>query len=92
MMTIGGTAHILMLVATIVIIAVLMFVCSRVSPKWQNVMIHSAVLIGMVGILFLHLTRRGTVFDPQNFFVVKLYVCKTKNQHYFADFLARIYK
>ncbi len=75
MMTIGGTAHILMLVSTIVIIAVLMFICSRVSPKWQSVMIHSAVLIGMVGILFLHLTRRGTAFDPQNFFEQMFQVC-----------------
>lgn len=75
MMTIGGTAHILMLVATIIIIGLLMFIVSKVNYKVQCIMIHSAVLICMVGILFLHLTRYGKTLDFKNFFEQMFQVC-----------------
>lgn len=75
MMTIGGTAHILMLVFSIAFIAIMMFIVSKVSYKWQCVIIHSFVLIAMLGILFLHLTRYGTTLDFQNFFEQMFQVC-----------------
>lgn len=75
MMTIGGTAHISMLVATILIIALLMFIASKVSRFWQDVMIYSATAICMIGILFLHLTHYGKELDFKNFFIQMFQVC-----------------
>ncbi len=75
MMTIGGTAHILMLVATAVIIILLVILVSKVSFKWQCVVIHSCVLICMIGIVFLHLTHYGTRIDFKNFFGQMFQVC-----------------
>ena len=53
MMTIGGTAHILMLLASILIVATLMIIVTRVSYKAQCAIIYSAVILCMFGILFL---------------------------------------
>lgn len=75
MMTIGGLAHIMMLIATIVIIVAMMIVVSKVSYKCQCVMIYSAVGLCMLGIMFLHLTHYGTSIDFKNFFEQMFQVC-----------------
>ena len=75
MMTIGGTAHILMLLASILIVATLMIIVTRVSYKAQCAIIYSAVILCMLGILFLHLTHYGTTLDFKNFFVQMFQVC-----------------
>lgn len=75
MMTIGGTAHFLMLVTSILIVAVLMIVVAHIGYKAQCVMIHSAVALCMLGILFLHLTHYGTTLDFKNLFVQMFQVC-----------------
>ncbi len=75
MMTIGGTARILMLVATIAIVGLLMFIVARVPYKMQCVMIYTCVGLAMAGIIFLHLTHYGTSFDPKNFFTQMFQVC-----------------
>ena len=75
MMTIGGTAHILMLISTILIIVTLMFVISRLNYKGQCILIYTCVAVGMIGIAFLHLTHYGTSFDPKNFFEQMFQVC-----------------
>ena len=75
MMTIGGTAHILMVLASIVVVVVLMLIISHVSYKWQCVMIYSAVIVCMIGIMFLHLTHYGKSLDFKNFFVQMFQVC-----------------
>ena len=75
MMNIGGTAHILMLIASLIIVIGLMFLVSRISYKWQCVIIHSLVLLGMFGIAFLHLTHYGTTLDFKNFFEQMFQVC-----------------
>lgn len=75
MMTIGGTAHILMIVASIILLAILMIVVAKVPYKWQCIMIYSAVALCMFGILFLHLTHYGTRLDFANFFAQMFQVC-----------------
>lgn len=75
MMTIGGTPHIIMLICSIILLGLLMFIVSRVSHKVQCIMIHSAILVCMLGILFLHLTHYGTTFDFENLFVQMFQVC-----------------
>ena len=75
MMTIGGTAHIIMLLVSILILAVLMLIVSRVNYKVQCIMIYSAVFVCMFGIAFLHLTHYGTKFDFENFFIQMFQVC-----------------
>ena len=75
MMTIGGVAHIIMVVVSILIVACLMFVVAHVSYKWQCVIIYSAVFVCMLGIAFLHLTHYGTQFDFKNFFTQMFQVC-----------------
>ncbi len=75
MMTIGGTAHILMLITTVLVIISLMFIISKLSYRWQCFLIYSAVAVGMIGIAFLHLTHYGTSFDPKNFFDQMFQVC-----------------
>ena len=75
MMTIGGTAHILWVIASIITITVCCFVVRKVSYKWQCVMICSCVGICMVGILFLHLTHYGKSLDFANFFQQMFQVC-----------------
>lgn len=75
MMTIGGTAHIMMVVVSIILIVGLCVLVARVSYKWQCVIIHSSVGLCMAGILFLHLTRYGTTLDFKNFFEQIFQVC-----------------
>ena len=75
MMTIGGSAHILMLLASIIIVATLMIIVARVSYKAQCAIIYSAVILCMLGIVFLHLTHYGTTLDFKNFFVQMFQVC-----------------
>lgn len=75
MMTIGGTAHIMMVVVSIILIVGLCVLVARVSYKWQCVIIHSSVVLCMAGILFLHLTRYGTTLDFKNFFEQIFQVC-----------------
>jgi len=57
------------------VIAVLMIIVSKVSYKWQCVMIYSAVILCMIGIAFLHLTHYGTSFDIKNFGIQMFQVC-----------------
>ena len=74
-MTIGGTAHILMVLASIIVVVVLMLIISRISYKGQCIMIYSAVVVCMLGILFLHLTHYGTKLDFENFLIQMFQVC-----------------
>ena len=75
MMTIGGTAHIVMVLMSVLIVVALMIVVSRVSYKAQCVIIYSLVFLCMFGILFLHLTHYGTQLDFDNFFIQMFQVC-----------------
>ena len=75
MMTIGGTAHILMVLTSILIVATLMIIVAHVSYKAQCAMIYSAVVLCMIGITFLHLTHYGTTLNFKNFFVQMFQVC-----------------
>lgn len=75
MMTIGGIAHIMMVVVSAVLIVGLCVLVSHVSYKWQRIIIHSSVGLCMIGILFLHLTRYGTTVDFENFFLQMFQVC-----------------
>ena len=75
MMTIGGTAHIVMVLMSVLIVVALMIVVSRVSYKAQCVIIYSLVFLCMFGILFLHLTHYGTQLDFENFFIQMFQVC-----------------
>ena len=74
-MTIGGTAHIVMVLMSVLIVVALMIVVSRVSYKAQCVIIYSLVFLCMFGILFLHLTHYGTQLDFENFFIQMFQVC-----------------
>lgn len=74
-MTIGGIAHIMMVVVSAVLIVGLCVLVSHVSYKWQRIIIHSSVGLCMIGILFLHLTRYGTTVDFENFFLQMFQVC-----------------
>lgn len=75
MMTIGGTAHILMVLASIILIVALMIIVSKVGYKVQCIIIHSCVLLCMLGITFLHLTHYGKTLDFKNFFNQMFQVC-----------------
>lgn len=75
MMTIGGTAHILMLVATLIIFAILIVVVYFSNKLTQDIIITSVAVLGVVGIFFLHGTHRGTQFDILNLLRQMLQVC-----------------
>ncbi len=75
MMTIGGTAHIIMVLVSIILIVALMIIVSKVSYKVQCTIIHSCVLLCMLGITFLHLTHYGKTLDFKNFFNQMFQVC-----------------
>lgn len=74
-MTIGGTAHIIMVLVSIILIVALMIIVSKVSYKVQCAIIHSCVLLCMLGITFLHLTHYGKTLDFKNFFNQMFQVC-----------------
>lgn len=74
-MTLFGPTHIMMIIATIIIIITLMIVVAHLSKKGQDIMIYSAVIICMAGIIFLHLTNYGTTFDIVNLLTQMLQVC-----------------
>lgn len=75
MMTIGGPAHISMVLVSIVVVVILMLIISRASYKGQCIMIYSAVIVCMAGIMFLHLTHYGKQLDFKNFFIQMFQVC-----------------
>lgn len=74
-MTIGGTAHILMLVATLIIFSILIIVVKFSKKIVQDIIIISVALLGVVGIFFLHGTHRGEQFDIVNLLRQMLQVC-----------------
>ena len=75
MMTIGGSAHILMLILTILITIILMIIVSHSNKLIQDIIIISVAILGCVGIFFLHGTHRGTQFDILNLLKQMLQVC-----------------
>lgn len=75
MMTIGGTAHILMLVATLLIIVILMFIVAKSKKIVQDIIITFFIALGTFGIFFLHGLHRGTQFDILNLLRQMLQVC-----------------
>ena len=75
MMTLFGLPHIIMIIVTIIVIAVLMIIIAHVPRMWQDLMLYGAVVICMAGIVFLHMTDYGTTLDPLNLLTQMLQVC-----------------
>jgi uncharacterized membrane protein YwaF len=75
MMTIGGVAHILMILASIAIGIILFFVVRNSSERVQNNIIYTLMGVCVFGIFFLHGTRYFTTFDLKNLLVQMLQVC-----------------
>ena len=75
MMTIGGTAHILMIMASIIIGVASFFVVKKVNEQTQNIIIFCLTGICVFGIFFLHGTHYFTRFDIENLMVQMLQVC-----------------
>jgi uncharacterized membrane protein YwaF len=75
MMIIGGKAHLLMIMISVVIAVCLYFVVKKSSAKVQNIIIVSLVSICVIGIFFLHGTHYGTELDIQNLLIQMLQVC-----------------
>lgn len=75
MMDIGGIAHILMIVASIIIGIILFLAIKHSSEKIQNVIIYTLVGICTSGIFFLHATKYGTTLDLKNLLIQMFQVC-----------------
>ena len=75
MMTIGGTAHMTMILASIIIGIVLYIVVKLSNEKVQNGIIYTTMGICVFGIFFLHGTRYFTTFDLKNLLIQMLQVC-----------------
>ena len=75
MMDIGGRAHILMIVASVIIGVALFFIVKKVKPKVQNIIIYTLTGICMFGIFFLHGTKYFTTFDIGGLLTQMLQVC-----------------
>ena len=63
MMTIGGSAHITMIVCSVILSVLLFLIVKYASDKIQNIIITTIALIAVVGIFFLHGTRYLTTLD-----------------------------
>ena len=75
MMTLGGSAHILMIIASIVIGVSLFLIVRHAKEKTQNIIIYSAIGVCIFGIFFLHGTRYFTTLDIENLLIQMLQVC-----------------
>lgn len=75
MMTLGGTAHILMILVSIVIGTFLFCVVKYSKERVQNVIIYAAIGVCVFGIFFLHGTRYFTTLDLKNLLIQMLQVC-----------------
>lgn len=75
MMTIGGLAHILMIVASLIIGVGLFLIVKYCKPKVQNIIIYTLSGICVFGIFFLHATKYFTTFDIKNLLIQMLQVC-----------------
>ena len=80
MMTLFGLPHIIMIIVTIIVIAVLMIIIAHIPRMWQDLMLYGAVVICMAGIVFLHMTDYGTNTSPP----AKMH--QNKNEHGFCGF------
>lgn len=75
MMTIGGSAHILMVIASIVLSVILIVIVAKSNEKIQNLVITIVGLIAVVGIFFLHGTHYFTELDFFNLGKQMFQVC-----------------
>jgi len=75
MMTIGGNAHILMIVASIVLSVILVVIVIKCNDKIQNIIITTVGLIAVFGIFFLHGTHYFTELDFYNLGKQMFQVC-----------------
>lgn len=75
MMTIGGTAHIFMVICLFIIGILLFFIVRLSSEKIQNIIIYVTIGVCITGIFFLHATHYGTDLDLKNFLIQMLQVC-----------------
>ncbi len=75
MMKIGGTSHLLMVLAILLIIAGLMIIVYKSNKIVQNIIITSVAVLGTVGIFFLHGTHYGTRLDLKNLGMQMFQVC-----------------
>lgn len=75
MMTIGGTAHISMLIASLVLSLFLFWFVAKSKEKVQYIMITIVGLIAVVGIFFLHGTHYFTKLDFYNLGKQMFQVC-----------------
>ena len=75
MMTIGGSAHICMLIVSILISVILIFIVARCKEKVQNFIITTICLITVFGIFFLHGTHYFTKLDLYNLGKQMFQVC-----------------
>jgi len=75
MMIIGGLAHILMIVASLIIGVSLFLIVKFTSEKVQNIIIYSLTGVCVFGIFFLHATSYFATFNLGNLLTQMLQVC-----------------
>ena len=75
MMTIGGGAHLLMVISSCIIGIILCLIVKSVNEKTQNIIIGTSSTICVLGIFFLHCTHYGTTLDFKNLLVQMFQVC-----------------
>jgi len=75
MMTIGGSAHLLMVISSFIIGFILFFVVRKSNEKVQNIIIGISIVVCVIGIFFLHGTHYGTALDFKNLLVQMFQVC-----------------
>lgn len=75
MMTIGGTAHILMVIASIIFSVLMFIVVFKAKEKVQNIIISVVGLTAVFGIFFLHGTHYFTDLDFYNLGKQMFQVC-----------------
>ena len=66
MMTIGGTAHIFMVIASIIFSVLMFIIVFKAKEKVQNIIISVVGLTAVFGIFFLHGTHYFTDLDFYN--------------------------
>ena len=74
MMKIGSTAHICMIIASVVLCTILIIMIIKSRERMQNIIITTISLIAVCGIFFLHGTHYFTNFDFLNL-VKQMLVC-----------------
>jgi len=75
MMSIGGTAHISMIIASVILCAILIVVIVKSSERIQNCIITTISLMAVFGIFFLHGTHYFTDLDFLNLVKQMFQVC-----------------